>query len=78
MCLELKSDYQKSSRLKSLFRVVYIQGHETNLGFGVLQDTPEKFLGPSRGSWHISPENFKNGVSDWLKIPFMIRVTAMK
>ena len=44
MCLELKSDYQKSSRLKSLFRVVYIQGHETNLGFGVLQDTPEKFL----------------------------------
>ena len=44
MCLEVKSDYQKSSAwLKSLFRVGYIQGHETNLGFWGLQDTPKIF-----------------------------------
>ena len=52
MCVEVKSDYQKSSWLKSLFRAVYAQGHETTLGFLGLQDTPEKmFLGPSRGKF---------------------------
>ena len=42
MCVEVKSDYQKPSWLKSLFRAVYVLGHETNLGFLGFQDTPEK------------------------------------
>ena len=42
MCLDVKSNYQKSSWLKSLFRAVQVQGHETNLGFWRLQDTPGK------------------------------------
>ena len=40
MCLEVKSDYQKSSWLKSLF-------HETNLGFCL--------LGPFKGSGDMLP-----------------------
>ena len=41
MSVEVESDYQKSSWLKSLFMAVYEQGHETNLGFLGLQNTPE-------------------------------------
>ena len=44
MCLEVESDYQKSSAwLKSIFREVYVQGHETDLGSWEFQDTPKIF-----------------------------------
>ena len=33
-----------------------IQGHETNLGSWGLQDAPQKFLGPSRGSEGMLPQ----------------------
>ena len=51
MCLEVKRDYQKFSWLNSFFRAVYVQGHETNLGFWGASRYPRKiFLGPSSGS----------------------------
>ena len=65
MRLEVKSDCQKSSAwLKSLFRAVYVQGHETNFGFLGLQDTPKKFSGTFQGlRGHAQPEKFENEAS---------------
>ena len=62
MCLEVKSDYQKFSWLKSLF-------HETNLGFwgpsrGPGACSPGKFL-----KWNLS---------DWLKMHFLFTVSKLK
>ena len=58
MCLEVKSDYQKSSWLKSLLRAVQVQDHEMNLGFWELQDTPENFFGTFQGVRACSPIKF--------------------
>ena len=49
--VEVESDYQKSSWLK----VYLVQGHETNLGFLGLQNTPKIVLGPSRESRDMLP-----------------------
>ena len=49
MCLEVKSNYQKSSWSKSLFWAVLVQGLETNLRFWGLQDTLDNFGGTFRG-----------------------------
>ena len=58
MCLEFKSDNQKSSALlKCLFRAVKLHGHETNLGFLGFKIPPKTVLGPSM------PSNFENGAS---------------
>ena len=50
MSVEVESDYQKSSWLKSLFRAVYVQVHEMNLGFLGLQNTPKTLFWDLPGS----------------------------
>ena len=55
MSVEVESDYQKSSWLKSLFRAVKVQGHEANLGFWGLQNTPQKLFWDFSGSPGMLP-----------------------
>ena len=67
MCLEVKSDYQKSSWLKSYL--------ETNLGFWRLQNTPEKFFGTFQGVWGHAPRMESLRLA---KMHFLLVVMAMK
>ena len=50
MSVEVERDYQGSSWLKSLFGAVEVQGHEKNLGFWGLQNTPKKLFWDLPGS----------------------------
>ena len=50
--------------VKKIFREVYAQGHETNLRFLGLQETPGKNFWDLPGvPGHAPPENFENGTS---------------
>ena len=62
MCLEVKSDYQKSSWLKSLF-------YETNLGFWGLSRDPGACSSRKFRKWSLS---------DWLKMHFLPIVNKLK